>query len=699
MGISNVAIKTFNSSGSQSVCRANKFKEDTLIESDFLTKCTTSYISGTGQSVIQGSIKSFPTGLPSQASNHDIFDIPDDVDAISDIVLTGTINFDIPENPSNEITSYVNSTAVYFSDYLFLSMIDKIEIKLGGLIIDTITSDSIYARNVTELDGEVCKYSGSKRMCESPNVYTNRRLPLGERSDHPSGLQNGAHTRSAPTGTSSIKNNKVEWSISIPFTGRGSQMTNAFLQAGSTTNTLSMKVYYNHFDPLRFHAIRKEICDAAVASINVGSGAGGGISYLPLTTENSEGCGIAAWPLFGYHQATYGVNQEATNWKFSTSATITTHMITETEKNFIRNNIVNRILKTSETLEFPEPEKLLNSSPAGSNEANDSAIISKKPAGDYTEVMFDISNFECNCSHIILSLRLPSFVNNSLTKHINTASIAAAIDASVGTTSQGFLNNHLQYRQNWPSSPGLFYDVDKATPTIFAPGPWPRASMSPGYWSGVDHLESYSPLIPDDNRGDFNSSETITHYPLIPFDVEDSRTGSMDAQWLHASSGNNHGYTGSNPILKKPHYPEVPRVGYVNGWLHSVELVVGGERTGFVPGTALQISQLSDYGLKNHNNEGIYVLKLSDSAFSTSGVPLAKCNSVKLNIRINNDIYNPIKKEIGTSSGDILTSTNYDFTGDTLEGTSIAAGKPKLVATAVGTTVQTTVGGSISLSA
>jgi len=46
-----------------------------------------------------------------------------------------------------------------------------------------------------------------------------------------------------------------------------------------------------------------------------------------------------------------------------------------------------------------------------------------------------------------------------------------------------------------------------------------------------------------------------------------------------------------------------------------------------------------------------------------------------------------------------LTSTNYDFTGDTLEGTSIAAGKPKLVATAVGTTVQTTVGGSISLSA
>jgi len=685
MGISNVAIKTFNSSGSQSVCRANKFKEDTLIESDFLTKCTTSYISGTGQTVIQGSIKGFPTGLPSQSSNHDIFDLPDDVDAISDIVLTGTINFDIPENPSNEITSYVNSTSIYFSDYLFLSMIDKIEIKLGGLIIDTITSDSIYSRNITELDGEVCKYSGSKRMCESPNVYTNRRLSRTVSNNHPTGA---ASTTELPLGTSSIKNNKVEWSISIPFTGRGSQMSNAFLQAGSTTNTLSMKVYYNHFDPLRFHSIRKEICDSVQAS-----------TQSLLTTENREGCGIAAWPLFGYHQATYGVNQEATNWKFSTSATVTTHMITETEKNFIRNNIVNRTLKTSETLEFPEPQKLLNSSPAGSVDANGVAVVSKKPPGDFTEVLFDISNFECNCSHIILSLRIPSFFNNSLTKHLDTTGIATALDASAAANNQTFLNNHIQYRQNWPSCPGIQFDPSKLAAAPGADyGPWPRAPMSPGYWSGVEHLESYSPLVPDDNRGDFNSSETITHYPLAPFTVWDIRTGSSDSQF-HFGSQAAVPFDGLKASLKKPHYPEVPKVGYVQDWLHSVELVIGGERTGFVPGTALQISQLSDYGLKNHNNEGIYVLKLSDSAFSTSGIPLSKCNSVKLNIRINNDIYNTVKRRVGTAGADLLTSTNYDFTGDLLDGNSIASGSPKLVATAVGTTVQTTVGGSISLAA
>ena len=74
MGISNVAIKTFNSTGSQSVCRANKYKEDTLIESDFLTKCNTKYINGTGQTVVVGSMKGFPNGTPSQATNQDTFD-------------------------------------------------------------------------------------------------------------------------------------------------------------------------------------------------------------------------------------------------------------------------------------------------------------------------------------------------------------------------------------------------------------------------------------------------------------------------------------------------------------------------------------------------------------------------------------------------------------------------------------------------
>ena len=60
MGIDSVAIKTFNSSGSQSVCRASTADNTKLIESEFLTKCTTTYMNGSGMSFIPGSLENFP---------------------------------------------------------------------------------------------------------------------------------------------------------------------------------------------------------------------------------------------------------------------------------------------------------------------------------------------------------------------------------------------------------------------------------------------------------------------------------------------------------------------------------------------------------------------------------------------------------------------------------------------------------------
>jgi len=88
-------------------------------------------------------------------------------------------------------------------------------------------------------------------------------------------------------------------------------------------------------------------------------------------------------------------------------------------------------------------------------------------------------------------------------------------------------------------------------------------------------------------------------------------------------------------------------------------------------------------------------LKLADSAFSTSGIPFARCNNIKLNIRINNSIY---------SGGRVGSSTTQGQGVEALSGfiTPAAAWgrlQPRLVATACGTTIQTTVGGSISLAA
>ena len=666
MGIDNVAIQTFNSSGSQSVCRANKYKEDTLIESEFLTKCTTRYISGTGQTVVQGSITGFPIGLPSNASNHDTFDMPDDIDAISNIILTGRMTFDIPENTDDNETNFSNSTAIYFSSTMFLSIIDKIEIKLGGLIIDTISSDTIFARNTTEISGDVCSFSGSSNTGnECPNIYTNinerRRIDITQDAV---GNQRGS---------GKIKDNIVEWSISVPFTGRGSKMSDAFLQAGSSTNTLSMKVYYKQFNPLNTNLIPTP-----------------GVSSRTTSSDptNTYPDGRAYWPMFGYQHLTDDNNMMmAKNWKFSTSATVTTHMMTETEKNFIRNNVINRVLKTSETLEYQTPEKLVNVDPAGGPNNN---VYLDKPTGEFREISFDISAFDCNCSHILLSLREPS-----------------------GNSGGGFSPS----LNGWPHTKGKFYNSAKtssaaiaAAGTSGAParGAWPKQPFYEKWWSREDNIESAGPLIPSNNMGEFNTHNfcPVKHKT---FKVKSNKTTatSIDNNGIQSDVGFDADGTIRSTFVDTAlealtatdapeFYPNTGVHGYPDNWLHSVELVIGGERTGFIPSTALKSSNLEEFGLKYIDNQGgLYVIKLADSAFSTSGIPFARCNNIKLNIRINNSIYSGGREGSSTLQGQGIEAVSTFITPAAAWGRT----QPKLVATACGTTIQTTVGGSISLAA
>ena len=131
MGIDNVAIKTFNSSGAQSVCRANEADETKLIESQFLTKCTTEYINGSGMTHIQGN--SALDLSPTTTSQTQTFYLPSDCDAISDVIYTGTT----------------------------VDQIIKIEVKVGNLVVQTIKPDDIYTRNVTELGVPLLTLTGS----------------------------------------------------------------------------------------------------------------------------------------------------------------------------------------------------------------------------------------------------------------------------------------------------------------------------------------------------------------------------------------------------------------------------------------------------------------------------------------------------------------------------------------------------------
>ena len=189
MGIDSVAIKTFNTTGSQSVCRANEADDLNLIESEFITKCTTEYINGSGMSFTPGSI-SFTSIKKAGAS--ETFTLPSDVDAISEITLQMSV-----------------SQLENVSPTFILDVIKKIEVKLGNLVVQTILPGDIYARNSTEF-GNVININTYKT---TPNLYT--------------GLSAN------------------DFSLSIPFTGRSTGVNKSFLQAGAITNNLTVKIYYN----------------------------------------------------------------------------------------------------------------------------------------------------------------------------------------------------------------------------------------------------------------------------------------------------------------------------------------------------------------------------------------------------------------------------------------------------------------------
>lgn len=211
MGIDNVSIKTFDSTGSQSVCRANEYTSRENISSSLLTNCKKMYISGTGETVIPGNLKTFPT-----SSNYDVFSINAESSALSEISFCVEFRFKAPSNPVD--------FEVFVSNYIILALIHKIEIYFGHFTIQTLTSDDIYIRNLTEL-GKGSNISG-------PNFHLEDKL------------DNIYHRKCNANDVVYI-----QASCSIPFIGRSLDMNNALIRQGALTNNLTFKVHYNDLNP------------------------------------------------------------------------------------------------------------------------------------------------------------------------------------------------------------------------------------------------------------------------------------------------------------------------------------------------------------------------------------------------------------------------------------------------------------------
>lgn len=328
MGINNVAVKTFDSSGTQSLCRTNEYKGTEAVDSSFLRKCNKLYISGTGENVISGSLSKFPV-----SGSTDTFYINADSDAISEMILSVEFKF----------KSTNLAYDAFVSKDIILALINKIEIKIGNLTAQTITADDIYIRNITEL-GRACSLSA----------------PLTNSTD---GYGNFWFRKNV-----SDEVIKLQASCSIPFIGRNSEMNKVFLQAGSLTNSIQVKVYYNNLHP------------------SVGES-----SYQVITgTDNTTS------------SATYlDLNY------FKSQLKCRTHIMTSSEKNFINNNIVNRVLNTSSNI----------------TTTIDKNTTINKLSDSTTEVVIDLETISHNISHLLIAVRLP---------HVNDKTISA-IGSNPGT--------------------------------------------------------------------------------------------------------------------------------------------------------------------------------------------------------------------------------------------------------------------------
>ena len=341
MGISNVAVKTFDSTGSQSLCRTNEYTGDEEVKSSFISKCDKLYISGTGETVIPGTLRSFPT-----TKSTDVFYINSDTDSISDMTLNVEFKLKRPSGTGTE------GWRANVSKDIILGLIDKVEIKVGSLTVQSLTADDIYIRNLTEL-GQAFTFSAPFEDALKESAEIRYQPPIGNRNVW----------KYTADGADVIV---IQAACSIPFIGRSNDMSRSLLQAGSLTNAVTVKVYYNNI--YTDHSI---INGADYQILSAGDGAGIGNA---ATSEN-------------FLDKTY----------FKSHVKVRTHIITETEKNFISKNVINKVLNTSSNVTKEIPKYSIS--------ALEEGVI---------EVEVDLENISLNVSHLLIGVRLPHVKDQTL---------------------------------------------------------------------------------------------------------------------------------------------------------------------------------------------------------------------------------------------------------------------------------------------
>ncbi len=713
MGVNNIAPRTFNSTGAQSVCRANAPDKEKLIQSQFLTGCQVEYIHGTGESFVRGSLNALPTvGNPSSTENQDIFYLESDVDAISDInlsisldmsAITGnveneTINGNNPLQPTGQPNGRVGpnsadtknapKTSTITKDFL-LSMIHKIEIRVGGLTVQTILPEEIFMRNLTEYDaGNIDEW-----LTNGVSAVNKDDFNFAPRGDRPLGLAMAPITDGSDQMrkirlvdseiTSMLKINRgnnimivqdgtrYTWSLSIPFIGRSNNMQNCFLQSGAVTNSITVVVFYNAAFPSQ-HTGSKQFDFFTVSNP----------ANAPLVTAHARGVYSLIRDLDMDLDATepHAITDPGSKFRntYRSWLTVRSHTFTKTETDFVQANIINRIVTASQSVsreigtgEIIVPDSDVTPRNGVSNISSEYSLANTQ-FGRYNDLPLPFYGKPANATSTN-----PGGVEKYIS-HINKQTIPITVDLA----NFDIIASHLLI--------AAFAPVHNSDGSVSVP---PLELDFFNTCSNIQQGASFEPQLNYSTMSNFFAAEGTDPDP------NKAEAGKFGQQTciLPFVSGESLSFTGyslgSKSKCMGPFGCSIR--GVLDNWLDSIEIRIGSDTTGRLPASSL-LKTGEEFGLSSAGGAPIYVIPLADVPFSTAGIPMARVGTKQVILHI--DQRYGIRKGPFTEANGSYDASNSASNSTTPSILSLKSWAPitKVSVVGVGTRVQTTVGGGTS---
>ena len=663
MGISTVTPRAFNSTGAQSICRANAPDDEKLIESQFLTQCQTEYIHGSGETFVRGSLTSLPTtGSPSSTSNQDIFYLESDVDAISDITLS--MSLDMSAKTTAWTSAYATSTAVGVStsdkhppvvstvtkDFL-LSMINKIEFRVGGLTVQTILPEEIFMRNLTEqatcsLDDWL---SSGVTAVNKDSFNPQPHFSTGASASGPSSvaerfINNELLSMSnVPRGNNIMlvrDGTRYTWSLSIPFMGRSNDMHKCFLQAGAVSNSITMVVFYNAAFPSGTTGSKQYSRVPGSAIPQHARGIYSLIRDLDCAVDTTTG---------------FPIDLPGKNFvnTYKSWLTVRSHTFTKTEADFVQKNIINRIVTASQSVSRQINAGEVIAPETSATPRNGISFISAQTNVEYKQYK-DLFLHSYDATSTSYLGTIVSYTNKEtvpITVDLNNFDIIASHLLIAGFASVHNTDGSV-------SVPPLEISWEIASSTH-----QPGAS-----WDPLIDYSSIKPTLAPTSDGD-----------LVPF--------------ISGESLSFTGYSlGSKSKCIGPFGCSIR--GVLDNWLDSVEVRIGSDTTGRLPAESL-LKTGEEFGLTSAGGAPIYVVPLADMPFSTAGVPMARVGTKQVILHVDRRYgihRGPFTQTDGSYDNNAQGSALQSITNDLYSWAPIT----KVSVVGVGTRVQTTVGGGTS---